>query len=138
MRKSFILATAALALGLAVPAMAQNIEAPPGYAQVKAMAVPVIEGDISDRPYRVIGHIQTGVRRATVFSKDSSREKIFRELWERGRKLGADAVIKAQYGVARIRALSWGSTDAQGLAIKFLSDAEITALPTKAAAAPRQ
>ncbi|MEI6417485.1 MAG: hypothetical protein WCO82_00310 [Sphingomonadales bacterium] len=102
---------------------------PMGYAKLSTLPVPVVEGDITDRPYRVIGLIETGVRKATVFSKDPSREKVFRELWERGRKMGADAVINAEYGNARVRGLSWGSRDARGQAVKFLTDQEIAALP---------
>ncbi len=66
-----------------------------------------------------------GVRKATVFSKEASQEKIYKELWERGEKLGADAVINAKYGDSHVSALSWGKTNATGTAIKF-----------KAAAAP--
>lgn len=80
---------------------------------------PVIAGDIVDRPYTVISQITAGVRKATVFSKSSSPEKIYRELWERGKKLHADAVIHASYGAAHVAAMSWGQTTATGTAIKF-------------------
>lgn len=127
----------ALALSVApLPAAAQNVDAPPGYAQLAGLPVPVVEGDIADRPYRVVGHVIAGVRKATIFSKSASQEKVYRELWERGRKLGADAVIKARYGEAHITALSWGSREAHGEAIKFLTDAEIAALPQAPATPP--
>ena len=84
------------------------------------VGVPVFPYDIMDRPYQVIGEVKAGVRKATIFSKAPSQEKIYRELWERGQKLGADAVIKAQYGDAHVTALSWGSSSATGVAIKFL------------------
>jgi uncharacterized protein YbjQ (UPF0145 family) len=122
-------ALAAAVVALSAPANAQNVTPPMGYAKLSTLPVPVVEGDITDRPYRVIGLIETGVRKATVFSKDPSREKVFRELWERGRKMGADAVINAEYGNARVRGLSWGSRDARGQAVKFLTDQEIAALP---------
>jgi uncharacterized protein YbjQ (UPF0145 family) len=80
---------------------------------------PVIAGDISDRPYKVLGEIRAGVRKATVFSKSSSPEKIYRELWERGKKMGADAVVHASYGKAHVTAVSWGQTTATGIAVKF-------------------
>lgn len=80
---------------------------------------PVIAGDITDRPYTVIGQITAGVRKATVFSKSSSPEKVYRELWERGQKLHADAVIHASFGKAHVSAMSWGQTNATGTAIKF-------------------
>lgn len=123
-----------LAIGLAlatVGATAQNINPTPievpTYQSVTAMKVPVVAGDITDRPYRVIGEIETGVRKATIFSKDPSPEKVYRELWERGQKLGADAVVNAKFGDPRVTALSWGSRKATGQAIKFLTDEEIEA-----------
>ena len=87
--------------------------------------VPVFAGDITDRPYTVIGEVKAGVRKATVFSKSSSEPKIYRELWERAEKLGADAVINAKYGNSHVSLVSWGKTNATGTAIKF------TAAPTQ-------
>ncbi len=81
--------------------------------------VPVLAGDITDRPYRVIGEVKAGVRKATVFSKASSEAKVFRELWERADKMGADAVMNARYGNSHVTAVSWGKTNATGTAIKF-------------------
>ena len=80
---------------------------------------PVIAGDISDRPYTVIGQITAGVRKATVFSKAASPDKIYRELWERAKKQGADAVVHASFGKSHVSAMSWGQTSATGIAVKF-------------------
>lgn len=80
---------------------------------------PVTPGDISDRPYTVIGQITAGVRKATLFSKPASPEKVYRELWERAKKKGADAVIHASFGKSHVSAMSWGQTNATGIAIKF-------------------
>lgn len=123
-----------LSILVATPALGQNIAPdpvlpPPGYAQIITMDVPVVAGDITDRPYRVIGVIETNVRKATAFSKDPSEEKIFRELWERAEKMGADAVVNAKYGGPRVTLMSWGASKATGQAIKFLTDQEIAALP---------
>lgn len=85
--------------------------------------VPVYPYDITDRPYTVVGEVKAGVRKATMFSKSPSQEKIYRELWERGRKLGADAVINAKYGDAHVTALSWGKANATGTAIRFTAPA---------------
>jgi uncharacterized protein YbjQ (UPF0145 family) len=85
------------------------------------VGVPVFPYDITDRPYQVIGEVKAGVRKATVFSKSPSQEKIYKELWERAKKLGADAVVKAQYGDAHVTAMSWGKSNATGTAVKFLS-----------------
>lgn len=96
----------------------------------EAVGVPVFPHDITDRPYTVVGEVEAGVRKATIFSKEASQEKIYRELWERADKLGADAVINATYGDSHVTALSWGSTKAKGTAVKF------TAAATAPAPAP--
>ncbi|PTQ13319.1 hypothetical protein CLG96_04250 [Sphingomonas oleivorans] len=93
----------------------------------EAAGVPVFPYDITDRPYEVIGQVEAGVRKATIFSKEASQEKIYRELWERAEKMGADAVVKANYGDSHVSAFSWGKTNATGVAIKFKSDATTTA-----------
>lgn len=128
-----ILAT--ITIAFAAPASAQNVESMLGYQGLMAQQPPVTDVDITDRPYRVVGRIETTVRKTTVFDKRPSREKVFKELWERGQKLNADAVIKAQYASEddnRGGLLPQGTSIGQratGLAIKFLTDAEIAALP---------
>jgi len=118
---------ASVLLAIAGPALAQ--EAADSTTAVKAADLPnppVVAGDVSDRPYTVVGQITAGVRKATLFSKAVSKEKIYRELWERGKKLGADAVIHASFGESHISAMSWGQTNATGVAIKF-SDSAVSA-----------
>lgn len=83
------------------------------------VGLPVFPTDISDRPYTVVGEIETNVRKATVFSKAPSQEKIYKELWERAEKLGADAVVNARYGDSRVTMMSWGASKATGTAVKF-------------------
>ena len=122
-------ALALLLLATAAGASAQNIApAPPPpstYAAVMALEVPVTSADITDRPYRVVAEVSKEVRRATVFSKNASDDKVFRELWEEAQEHDADAVVNAHLGDARVTALSWGSRRATGQAIKFLTDEEI-------------
>jgi len=86
----------------------------------EAVGAPVFPHDITDRPYKVLGEVTAGVRKATIFSKEASQEKIYRELWERAEKLGADAVINAKYGDSHVTAFSWGKTNATGTAVKFV------------------
>jgi uncharacterized protein YbjQ (UPF0145 family) len=93
----------------------------------EAVGVPVFPHDITDRPYEVLGEVKAGVRKATIFSKEASQEKIYKELWERAEKLKADAVIKANYGESHVSMMSWGKTNATGVAIRF------TDTPAKAA-----
>ena len=87
------------------------------------VGVPVFPYDITDRTYTVIGEVTAGIRKATVFSKEASQSKIYRELWERGEKMGADAIINAKYGDSHVSAMSWGKTNATGTAIKFTAAA---------------
>ena len=113
------------ALTIGVPAMAQGPQSKTPIVMNDDVGVPVFPYDITDRPYRVLGEVKAGVRKATMFSKSPSQAKIYRELWERGQKLGADAVIKASYGDAHVTAVSWGKANATGTAIKFLAPGEI-------------
>jgi uncharacterized protein YbjQ (UPF0145 family) len=99
------------------------------------VGVPVFPYDFKDRAYEVLGEVKAGVRKATVFSKAPSQEKIYKELWERAEKLGADAVINASYGDAHITAFSWGKSNAKGTAIKFKPAAAVPAGETAAPAA---
>lgn len=122
-----LLFVAMSAMTLATPAAAQNVDST--YQRVISWreldpSLPVTDADIKDRPYRVIGTIQTGVRKATIFSKPASQHKIFKELWERGSRMGADAVILATAGDSHITAMSWGSTSATGKAIVWVQKIE--------------
>ena len=99
------------------------------------MGVPVFPYDIKDRPYVVLGEVKAGVRKATVFSHEASQKKIYKELWERAEKLGADAVINASYGDSHMTSFSWGKTNAHGTAIRFTGPATTTT-PAPEAAAP--
>lgn len=100
------------------------------------VGVPVFAYNLTDRPYTVLGEVKAGVRKATVFSKEASQEKIYKELWERAEKLGADAVINAKYGDSHISAFSWGKTNATGTAVKFKPASEAVAA-VQADAAPQ-
>lgn len=123
--KSLLLGLAVL---LAMPVAAKD--APKPFLIVnEAVGVPVFPGDISDRPYEVVGEVVAGVRKATIFSKEADQGKIYRELWERAAKLGADAVINAKYGDSHVTAMSWGKTNATGTAIRFKPAAAASPTP---------
>lgn len=112
--------------------------APTTYAELIRQQPPVTDADVTDRPYRIVGEVRAEVRKATIFSHSPSREHVFRELWERARRLGADAVVNARSGNARITAMSWGSRRSTGQAVKFLTDAEIAQGQTGERRAPQQ
>lgn len=124
-----ILMTAA-ALAVTAPANAAKKPARTFVVVNESVGVPVFPNDITDRPYEVVGEVKAGVRKATIFSSEASQEKIYKELWERADKLGADAVINAKYGDSHVTALSWGSTSATGTAIKFKAAAPVAAAAT--------
>ncbi|MFN7400661.1 MAG: hypothetical protein ACK5SX_16775 [Sandaracinobacter sp.] len=124
---------AAIVAGFASVAFAADAPKKPYVVNNEEIGVPVFPHDITDRPYKELGEVKAEVRKATVFSKAPDQAKIYRELWERGEKLGADAVIKAQYGDARVTMMSWGSSAATGIAIKFVDPA---AAPAAATATP--
>lgn len=119
-----------LAAGVAQPVLAKDKPKKDYVVVNEEVGVPVFPHDITDRPYEVIGEVKAGVRKATIFSKEASQEKIYKELWERAEKLKADAVIKASYGDSHVSAISWGKTNATGVAIRFTG-------PAKGAAAPQ-
>lgn len=97
------------------------------YEMLKRAPVPVTTADITDRPYRIVAQVRAEVRPATELDGPASEAKVFDEMWERGSKLGADAVIKVIYGKPRVTLFSYGARKATGTAIKFLTDAEIAA-----------
>jgi uncharacterized protein YbjQ (UPF0145 family) len=130
--RAIVIAALVVAANIGAVAIAQDAGSPPPapptpYSALSEMRYPVVAGDITARPYRVLGIVGAEVRKATVFSRSPSQEHVYRELWERAERLGADAVINAQYGNARVTGLSWGSRRSQGEAVKFLSDGEISA-----------
>jgi uncharacterized protein YbjQ (UPF0145 family) len=117
---------AALGVVIAVAAAQPSVAKKPErtYAVMnEEVGVPVFPHDITDRPYEVLGEVKAGVRKATIFSKEASQKKIYKELWERAEKLGADAVINATYGESHVSAFSWGKTNARGTAIRFTTTA---------------
>lgn len=113
-------AVAALVLYAALSGPVAAKDPKPAFVVVnEEIGLPVFPYDITDRHYEVVGEVRAGVRKATIFSKAPDQAKIYRELWERAEKLGADAVVKAQYGDPHVTALSWGSVTATGQAIRF-------------------
>ena len=114
-----------MSLLFAFALLAQNIDPQPGYAQVRAMPVPVVAHDVTDRPYRVVAEVRAEVTKPTRFSPDPSEDKLFGALWKKARPLGADAVVNARYGEAVPGGWFWGRRRVTGRAVKFLTDAEI-------------
>lgn len=126
-----ILVLTSLLLVNSSPALAQNVDRPPvdGWRRVLAMPVPVTAGDIDDRPYRVIGRVDTFVQRA-LWQPTPSNDKAYQELWERARRIGADAVVHATVGMPECSFFrSCNGRQASGEAVHFLTSAELAVPP---------
>jgi hypothetical protein len=79
----------------------------------------VVETDLTDRPYTVLGDISVTVNKTTLFHPDPTREQVTRKLREEAAKIGADAVILVRYGTPGISMMSWGSMDGKGRAVAY-------------------
>lgn len=77
------------------------------------------DGDISDRPYIVLGDVSVTVNKTTIFHADPTKEMVNEKLKEEAAKLGADAVTHVRYGTVGISLMSWGSLDGKGRAVQF-------------------
>lgn len=86
----------------------------------KVISLPVFEGEV-DRPYRVIGEIKDNLRKPFAFLPDPTKVSIFTEIWERGKKMGADAVIHARFGETRRTLFNHGKTPISGTEIKYIN-----------------
>ena len=106
----FVLSIATPSLGQSINTLDANLKTRP--------AIPVFEGD-SDRPYRNIGKIDDNLRKHFAFQANPTKEKIYAEIWERGRKMGADAVINVRYGPTVGTLFNHGRTPISGTAIRF-------------------
>jgi hypothetical protein len=82
-------------------------------------APPVYTGDVA-RPYVVLGEIRDNLRKHFAFQADPTKEKIYAEIWERARKMGADAVINARYGATEKTPFNHGRTPISGTAVRFV------------------
>lgn len=99
------------------PTAGHTVE-PAGAAENIPASVPVYEGDLS-RPYVVIGKIEDNLRKHFAFQANPTKLKIYAEIWERGRKMGADAVIYAKFGETKGTLFNHGRTPISGIAVKF-------------------
>lgn len=103
-----------LALSLSLPVALQAR----GGSEAAEGQVPVFEGDVA-RPYVVVGEIRDNLRKPFAFLASPSKEKILEEIWERARKMGADAVINARFGATKRTMFDHGRTPISGTAIKY-------------------
>jgi len=79
----------------------------------------VTTGDITDRPYEVLGDIDVQVNKTTIFHPSPTPALVDEALQRRGAALGADAVINVTYSEVHVSLISWGTMDGKGRAVKF-------------------
>lgn len=118
MNKLFFLTAVLIASPAAAQDMTPRTNEP--VAVVLAKPQPVTAGDIVDRPYRVLGPVRATVRKVTIFDKRISEAKVYKELWARAQRMGADAVIFADYAAPETELGKVGAREASGRAIKFV------------------
>lgn len=104
-------------LVIATPVLGESVDTLGANPKIQA-AIPVFEGDI-DRPYRIIGKIDDNLRKHFAFQANPTKEKIYAEIWERGRKMGADAVINVKFGPTVGTLFNHGRTPISGTAIRY-------------------
>jgi hypothetical protein len=120
-----MVATLAVALGLAACAdgwATTQVSSKPDTAARAAKTsdqILIVEGDITDRPYKSLGDVSVTVNKVTIFNADPTPEMVNQRLRTEAAKLGADAVIQVRYGTVGISAFSWGSLDGKGRAVAF-------------------
>jgi uncharacterized protein YbjQ (UPF0145 family) len=81
--------------------------------------VTLSESDITNRKYTSLGDITVQVNKLTLFHSDPTPEQVNEKLREKAAELGADAVVLVRYGKVGISALSYGSLEGKGRAVKF-------------------
>jgi hypothetical protein len=103
--------------GWATSSVAKTSEAP--RAARPAAEIEIVEGDVTDRPYKSLGDVSVTVNKVTIFNADPTREMVNQRLRNEAAKIGADAVILVRYGTVGIGVMSWGSLDGKGRAIVY-------------------
>jgi steroid delta-isomerase len=114
MRAFAVVLAAVFAAGIALGAS----KAPQPVLTEAASKIVVTEGDITDRPYRVLGDITVTVDKVGIVDVPPIREKVAIALKLKAIELGADAVVQVRYvehGFGIIR----GSLEGVGRAVVF-------------------
>lgn len=107
------------AAGASASAPTQNVTPAAAVAAKTPADVLVTEGDITDRPYTVVGDITVTVNKTTIFHADPTRELVMQALQKEAASKGADAVVLARYGAVGVSFFSWGSMEGKGRAVAF-------------------
>jgi len=79
--------------------------------------VQILESDLTDVAYSVIGPIKAIVKKLTVFHKHPTKEQVDVVLVQKAAEMGADAVINVSY-TGGVGFTTWGYMKAEGTAVK--------------------
>lgn len=103
-----------------------------------ASEIIITEGDITDRPYQIIGDVSLTVKKVGIVDRPPIEEKAQIALRAKAAELGADAIILVRYDRHGFTGLSMGRIDVTGRAVKFGAGPAPTALvpPVAPSAAP--
>lgn len=98
-------------------------------------AIIITEGDITNRPYRIVGDVSVSVKKVGIVDRPPIEVKAENAIRAKAAELGADAVILVRYDRHGFTGLSMGRIDATGRAVVFGSGPAPTA-QAPAASAP--
>ena len=79
--------------------------------------IQILEGDLTDTTYSVIGPIEAKVKKLTIFHKNPTKEQVDIVLVEKAKKMGANAVINVSYS-GGVGFTTWGYMKGEGTAVK--------------------
>ena len=115
MKTKFWFAVAAIAVSLGACSGAKG---PPPIVKSPDSVI-LTQGDITDRPYRVVNDLDVWVHKPNIFARDPTPADIDMELKKKAAKLGADAVIFVRYGTVGTGVFNWGQLDGRVRAVAF-------------------
>lgn len=98
---------------------AGQVSAIPNHA-VSPEKVELLSGDVTDRPYRVIGDLSASAFALSLFASDPVPADVEQLLREKAASRGADAVLFVQYQVGRQGLRARGRLSMTGKAVQFL------------------
>ena len=82
-------------------------------------AIIITEGDITNRPYRIVGDVSVSVKKVGIVDRPPIEVKAETAIRAKAAELGADAVILVRYDRHGFTGLSMGRIDATGRAVVF-------------------
>ena len=82
----------------------------------------VISENNINKDYKIMGKIEVVVNKTTAFHPDPTKEIVNNVLKEKAASIGANAVIDVSYVGPRISFASWGTMEAEGIAVLYINE----------------